>query len=382
MRNHLFSFKIKLMAKEVVFKEYPTEKKALDSYEEYDVSKCELINGEKNYTGLTVGKYYVMYPVSIFGVWSFSKKKGWMCKIIDKGTYQIVLNANLSKIYLDNNSDGVYFGMGYVSSDLKYSKLNEKQFKEEYLSETHKMKETDEWWIKHKQECLTNCDKMVENLNNNFSYFESLDNATFNKELNRVVESYHFKEIKDITSYKNCLYILVFDEYKQFYVGKSVGGLKNRTRKHWNAKIIPDRQLWNGGFEASRIKVDNFKMFDTTRIFVCEEIEQIITENKHYADDPRIENTNTFGIEYYENMTNLDKAERIVINDCLCKYCLSDRTPLLSSDLYDELEMKHQISRDNLRIRDYIRYEDYKPLERTPERLELIARSKTKKKAI
>lgn len=370
------------MAKEVIFKEYPTEKEALDSYEEYYVSKYELANGEKNYGGLTIGKYYVMYPVSIFGVWSFSKKKGWMCKIIDKSTYQIVLNANLSKIYLNNNSDSVYFGMEYVSKDLSYLKINEKQFKEEYLVETQKMKETDEWLIEHKKEYLSNCDMMVENLKSNFNYFKSLDSAAFNKELSRVCESYHFKEIKDISRYKNCLYILVFDEYKQFYVGKSVGGLKNRTRKHWNAKIIPDRQLWNGGFEASRIKVDNFKIFDTTRIFVCEKIEQIINDNKKFADDPRIENTNTFGIEYYEIMTDLDKAERIVINDCLCKYCLSDRTPLLSSNLYDELEKKYQTSRDYLRIRQYIKYEDYKPLKRTPERLELINRLKTKKKTL
>lgn len=369
------------MAKEIIFKEYPTEKEALDSYEEHDVSRCELIKGEKDYTGLTIGKYFAMYPVSIFGVWSFSKKKGWMCKIIDKGTYQIVLNANLSKLYLDNNSDSVYFGMEYVSSDLIYSKLNEKQFKEEYLAETQKMKETDEWWIEHKKEYLNNCDKMVENLNNNFKYFNSLDGSAFNDELDRVTQTYHFKEVKDISNYKNCLYILVFDEYKQFYVGKCVGGLKNRTRKHWNAKIIPDRQLWNGGFECSRIKTDNFKMFDTTRIFVCEDIERIINENKDIADDPRIENTNTFGLEYYENMTNLDKAERIVINDCLCKYCLSDRTPLLSSNLYDELETKYGISRDNLRIKHYIKFEDYHPLERTPERLEFIARMKSKKKS-
>lgn len=342
------------MGNEKIFKEFPTEKMALNSYNEYVVSKCEISNGDKNYTGLTIGKYFVMYPVLIYKTFS-SFKKGWMCRILDKGKYKIVLNLNLSKLYFDNNSDSVYFGVKYVSGDLVYSKLNEKQFKEEYVNETLKIKKNDEDYINQEK-----CDKAIENLHRNLNFFVSLDDSAFNKELSRIAQKYHFKEVNDISSYKNCLYILVIDEYKQFYVGKCVGGLKNRTRKHWNAKIIPYRQFWDGGCMYSRLKIDNFKMLDTTRIFVSDEIEQIILENKEIAENPKLEKANTFDYTYYENMTSLDKAERIVINDCLCKFCLSDRTPLLLCPCYDKLETKYGINRDNLQIKHYLGVEEYK----------------------
>ena len=35
-----------------------------------------------------------------------------------------------------------------------------------------------------------------------------------------------------------------------------------------------------------------------------------------------------FGKYKFETMTDLKKAERIVINSCECRFCLSDRVPI------------------------------------------------------
>ena len=126
-------------------------------------------------------------------------------------------------------------------------------------------------------------------------------------------------------------------------------------RKHWTAKIIPSRHLWNGGFESSKLKFDDFKIYDTTRIFVCTDIKKIIEENYVEANDRRIEITNTFGLETYDTMNELAKAERIVINNCRCVFCLSDRTPLMNYSKYDELEKEYGISRYDLLIKQYLR---------------------------
>ena len=213
----------------------------------------------------------------------------------------------------------------------------------------------------------------------NLIYFESLSKAKFETELQRIVGLYHFQETKDLSKYKNCLYLAVLDNYKQFYVGKSVGSLSSRMRKHWMAKIIPARELWHGGYEHSRLKYDDFKILDNTRIYVCTEIDRVVEENQNLANNPNIECTNLFSLEYYENMDNLDKAERIVIDDCLCMFCLSDRTPLLDCPIYEKRFEKYNVTKETIKIWHYIMLDEHKVLERTPERVAFIKSLKKKK---
>ena len=280
-----------------------------------------------------------------------------------------------------------YLGMEYIKDEMTYSHLNENNFITEFNAETDKYlskyedRQNLEMIYKKYKDCfMDNSEKFINNLRINLHFFKSLDEIGFKKEVERVSLKYHFKQIDDMSSYKNCLYMAVLDEYKQIYVGKCVNGLKNRMRKHWNAKIIPNRQIWSGGFEYSRIKYDNFKLFDTTRLYVCNDIESIIIENQNEANDMRLEHDNTFGYNYYECMSDLDKAERIVINNMKCAFSLSDRVALTTYDYYEELSKKYELSKENLLIKHYIKLDEYKPIERNKEVLESIQREMERKK--
>lgn len=131
---------------------------------------------------------------------------------------------------------------------------------------------TDVWAEKHRQACLINFD-------NNMRYFETL-NA---KEFNNAVDSFlstnpSFKPIVDLNDYfgKPGYYFLVLDKYKQCYVGtaKDIG---KRIRQHWSGVKQFDRLLLPiGAVETSKLSIDSFRAFDTTRIFVfvCKELYQ------------------------------------------------------------------------------------------------------------
>lgn len=331
--------------------------------ENYNALPRSLEKGQKDYTGLILGNCKVLEPIFIDDYDYFLPSPGWLCQDINSGLYKIIPNLALSRIYTKYCSDKTYFGMEYVSSDFSFGKLNSTQFKQDFLCEVEKehSKRHDEYSNEKYLEYKRDIDKYVENVLINIHTLKELSHHDFEKELSRVIKKYHFKEVDDISSYKNCLYLIVLDEYKQFYVGKAVTSLKNRMRKHWTAKIIPAKHLWNGGFEASRIKFDDFKMFDATRIFVCEDIKTMLIENKDEASDRRIEINNTAGFDHFDEMNDLAKAERIVINNCKCVFCLSDRTPLMNSNLYDKLEVAYNTSRFELLIKQYLRLDEENP---------------------
>lgn len=331
--------------------------------DDYEIYPRKLNDGQKDYSGIMLGDYVVIEPIFIDDYGSFLPSPGWLCRNTKTLFYKVISNLALSKMYTNYCSDKSFFGMDYVSYDLSSTNLNLLDFKKEFLQEVEKeyKKRNDEYSVQKYKEFTRDIDKYVKNVSDNINYFKSLNKADFENELTRIVTKYHFVEVEDISSYKNCLYLIVLDNYKQFYVGKSENSLKNRMRKHWNAKIIPGRHLWYGGFESSRIKFDDFKMFDTTRIFVCDNIQKIIDENKNEANDKRIEITNTFGIEKYDEMNLLAIAERIVINNCKCMFCLSDRTPLLNIKDYSKLEMIYGVSKANLLIKHFLRLDEKEP---------------------
>lgn len=331
--------------------------------ENYEIYSRQLTEGQKDYTGLVLGDYVVLEPVFIDDYGSFLPIAGWLCQNTSTQSYKIIPNLAFSKMYTKHCSDKSFFGMEYVSNDVLSERLTTKQFRVEFLQEVEKepKKRTDEFSVKNYEEYIHDIDKYVQNVSFNLETFQSLNKSDFEKELNRIVSRYHFVEVNDISSYKNCLYLIVLDDYNQFYVGKSERSLKNRMRKHWTAKIVPGRHLWNGGFESSRIKFDDFKMFDTTRIFVCEDIQTIINENIIEANDRRIEVTNTFGLERFDEMNALGIAERIVINNCKCLFCLSDRTPLINNEIYLKLENVYNTSKEDLLIKQYLRLDEPEP---------------------
>ena len=362
--------------------EFNTPDEALNCSEMYDACKRELYQGEKDYTNLTISNYCLLFPVMVnkYDSMSFGGSRGWMAKNTNSGKYRILYNLNISQIYIKYCSNAKYFGMDYIDSDMNYTKFSLDQFKKELVEETNKLPEDLDFQKTIKKMNIDNIDGYIENIKNNLSYFKTLDSCYFNDEISRISNKYSFFEIHDLSSYKKCLYLIVLDEYKQFYVGKCVGGLKNRMRKHWLAKVIPGRQLWKGSFDYSRMKFDNFKMLDATRIFVCENIDLVLQSNSDFANSPQIECTSAFGETlFYENMDDLSKAERIVIDDCKCMFCLSDRPTLMNDPYYVEISKRYNIALSDIKLMHYLNIDEYKPLERDNEVLKMIERQRTKR---
>jgi len=331
-----------------------------DNYEAYP---RKLGVGQKDYSNLLIGQYKVIQPIYIDDYDSFMPKQGWLCIDTKNDVYKIFTNLSLSKLYVQFCSDDKFFGMEYVKGDVNSPKLEINNFKNEFLFEVEKEYKNRNDEFSKEQYCKFTTDicKYVNNLNKNLEYFKTISKKMFDDELNRIVNRYHFREIEDLNSIKKCIYLVVLGDYNQFYVGKCDTTLKSRMRKHWTAKVIPSRHLWNGGFEYSRIKFDDFKMFDTTRIFVCQEFDKIIEENQNEANDKRIEVTNTFGLEKFDEMNNLAISERIIINNCKCAFCLSDRTPLIDAPVYKKLEQIYGLTKNDLLVKHYLRLDEKNP---------------------
>ena len=119
---------------------------------------------------------------------------------------------------------------------------------------------TNQWVENHYKVCMENFDL-------NMNFLNSLEDAPFQKYLSAFCKKNRFKEIFDLkeVSGESGLYILVLDEYKQVYIGKSVD-VKKRILRHWNAKKEFSRLLY-GGVETSVLSIDSFGALDTTRIF-------------------------------------------------------------------------------------------------------------------
>jgi len=145
-------------------------------------------------------------------------------------------NINLSN-YLEN-----------VTLD-RYEKFYNKKFNENFIEKQKKR-------IKYNYEL-------------NMKYFNSLDVDEFNKYISGFVKKYKFVEVDDLNKYDGVsgIYIMVFDKYKQVYIGLSEAGIKKRIMKHWNYKKEPYKLIYGQAYN-SIISVDSFGALDNTRIFV------------------------------------------------------------------------------------------------------------------
>lgn len=155
----------------------------------------------------------------------------------------------------------------------KYSKYLAEQGKDNLvLDETGERGiYTEEWCIAHRDICMRNFDINMER-------FASLSSEEFEIVLHRFVKGRRFHEIVTLddpicteTPYSANLdgyvYLMVFDAYKQAYIGITRRSIKQRITQHWQNQRAFDRLIF-GSVENSVLSIDSFGPLDTTRIFV------------------------------------------------------------------------------------------------------------------
>lgn len=159
---------------------------------------------------------------------------------------------------------------------------------------------SEEWCKEYRELCLRNFDL-------NMHYFSTLDEVEFNGALEKFFQKYkRFVAVSSLNEYREVegYYIMVLDEYKQVYIGKTKD-IRKRIMQHWSKTKPFDRTLlpmyaWN----TSTFSIDFFRALDTTRIFVWKKKMTDSTEAKLIRDFPSKFCTNRIG----GDATNLIQA--------------------------------------------------------------------------
>ena len=119
------------------------------------------------------------------------------------------------------------------------------------------------WCNEYRKLCLKNYDL-------NMDYFSMLDKTEFDKSLESFLNQYkQFLEIENLNDFSGVegYYIMVLDEYKQVYIGKTED-IKKRIMQHWSNTRPFDRTLFPMyAWDKSSFSIDFFRALDTTRIF-------------------------------------------------------------------------------------------------------------------
>lgn len=111
-------------------------------------------------------------------------------------------------------------------------------------------------------------DRAMRNFDLSMAHFETLDPAEFETALQAVLATdERFTPIDSLRDWNEVsgVYVMVFDNYRQFYIGKS-DDIRKRIRSHWVGRKGFDRLLFGSPY-SSIFPVDELRALDTTRIF-------------------------------------------------------------------------------------------------------------------
>lgn len=115
---------------------------------------------------------------------------------------------------------------------------------------------------------LVQRDAALRNYDLSMSYFASLDADDFEDALETVLTAGRsFRPVESLREWEGVAgaYVMVFDEYRQFYIGQS-SDISRRIRQHWTRSKPFDRVLFGSVYD-SIFPVDELRALDTTRIF-------------------------------------------------------------------------------------------------------------------
>lgn len=137
--------------------------------------------------------------------------------------------------------------------------------KEAYTDESGSQYRED-WCEKYRELCLQNYDL-------NIKFFSLLDYADFNNAITLFLKNNkEFQKVENLKIYDGIsgYYMMILDEYKQVYIGKS-NDIKRRIQQHWSSTKSFDRILYPMyAVTTSCFSIDFFRALDTTRIFAWE----------------------------------------------------------------------------------------------------------------
>ena len=173
-------------------------------------------------------------------------------------------------------------------------------------ADDHGIAYSESWCAEYRELCLKNFDL-------NMEYFSKLDREAFEDALRVFLSKYkRFKEISDLSEYNGVegYYLMVLDEYKQVYIGKTEN-IRKRIMTHWSRTKSFDRTLCPMyAWKKSVFSIDFFRAQDTTRIYVWKKKIANDIEAKLIRDFPSQFCTNRVG----GDVTNLLQAIATINN--------------------------------------------------------------------
>lgn len=128
-------------------------------------------------------------------------------------------------------------------------------------------------------------DLALRNFDLSMDYFSSLDGGDFEAALQHVLaKGRTFKPVESLPALdgKEGAYIMVFDEYKQFYIGQS-WDIRKRIKQHWGARKPFDRLIYGRSMYDSVFPADELRALDTTRIYAARSCSPHIVEGRAEA---------------------------------------------------------------------------------------------------
>jgi hypothetical protein len=148
--------------------------------------------------------------------------------------------------------------------------MRREQFSEEFWQSVAWSYRDDEHRYHSDAYLLWNRDQALRNYDISMSYFASLDRDEFEAALDKVLTAgKSLKPVDTLADWNETegVYVMVFDEYKQFYVGKA-NDIRRRIKDHWGARKPFDRLIFGTVYD-SVLPLDELRILDTTRIYAA-----------------------------------------------------------------------------------------------------------------
>jgi hypothetical protein len=144
---------------------------------------------------------------------------------------------------------------------------------------------------------LCDRDRALRNLDLSLAYFDTLDAAEFEVALTAVLfKGRSLRPVEDLSEWEGVegVYVMVFDQFKQLYVGQSTN-IRKRVRQHWTGRKGFDRLVYGTPYD-SILPVDELRALDTTRLYAARSLQpDTLEERLECAADPRFTLNRTTG---------------------------------------------------------------------------------------